>query len=145
MAQDPILSVRDDSVRLDLGGHQALHRISSSDTASAFSVLEMLVEPGEGADVHTHANEDELVHVLEGEVEVSLGDQTMAATAGVVALLPRGIPHGYRNTSDAPCRIMDVILPGRGDEFFVGVNALVRDGKASKQALAALMNQYSIS
>lgn len=113
MPQDPILSLRDDSDRLDLGGHQALHRIKSSDTASVFSVLELLIDPGEGADV--------------------------------VALLPRGVPHGYRNTSDSPCRIMDVILPGRGDEFFVRVSALVRSGKASPEALAALMHQFSIN
>ena len=144
MAQVPVVSVREQSARIDLGGHQALHRIKSGETDAAFSVLEMLVEPGEGAEVHTHTDEDELVHVLEGEVEVTLAGQTMTATPGVVALLPRGIPHGYRNKGQTTCRIMDVILPGRGDEFFVGVNALIRDGNATPKALAALMAQYSI-
>lgn len=146
MAQQPIVSPPgpETSQPLDLGGHKALHRIASKDTGSLFSVLELIVEPGQGAEVHTHSHEDELVHVLEGQVEVTVGDQTMTAQPGVVALLPRGIPHGYRNQGDTTCRILDVILPGGGDRFFAGVHKLLQDGQATPDNLALLMERFGI-
>ncbi|MEO0478034.1 MAG: cupin domain-containing protein [Planctomycetota bacterium] len=144
MSQQPILSAPDQTELLDLGGHTAIHRIKSEDTNSVFSVLEMIVQPGEGADVHTHSNEDELVHVLEGEVEVTLGDQTMTAPAGVVALLPRGIPHGYRNKGATVCRIMDVILPGGADRFFAGLSELIASNNASPENLQKLMREFGV-
>ena len=144
MTQQAVISAPGEAAELDIGGHRALHRIRSIDTAGVFSVLEMIIEPGEGAEPHTHTREDELVHVVEGEVEVTLGDQTMVAAAGVIALLPRGVPHGYVNRSDRPCRIIDVILPGGGDAFFAGVHDLLQRGVATPHELKALMSRFAI-
>jgi uncharacterized cupin superfamily protein len=67
--------------------------------------------------------EDELVYLLEGEIEVTLGNQKMKAVPGVMSLLPRGIPHGFTNIGNKPSRLLDTILPGQFDNYFVELAA----------------------
>jgi Cupin domain len=73
--------------------------------------------------LHLHEREDELVYLWEGEIEVSLGDQKMKAVPGVMALLPRRIPHGNKQS-----RLLDTILPGQFDNYFVELSALFATG-----------------
>lgn len=143
--QQPILSLPGQGDLLEIGGAKVYHRAKSEDTAGAFSVIELVSEPGEGAPVHIHEHEDELVHVLEGEIEVTLGDQKMTATAGVLALLPRGIPHGFTNVGSTPSRVLDVILPGKLDRYFVEMHELYRGQEPSEQTLTALAAKYGVA
>ena len=82
---------------LRIGEGQFVHKVNSRDTNGVFSVVEVVTPPQGKVALHVHEREDELVYVLEGTLEVTLGGQTMTATKGVVALLPRGIPHGFTN------------------------------------------------
>ena len=112
--------------------------------AVVFSVVELVSEPGTGASLHVHDNEDELVYVLEGDIEVTLGDQTMKATKGVLALLPRGIPHGFTNIGANPSRVLDVILPGNLDNYFVEMHNLYSNGEPDPEKVEELARKYSI-
>jgi quercetin dioxygenase-like cupin family protein len=40
--------------------------------------------------------------VVEGTARVLYGDKTLDATAGTMISLARGIPHAWRNPTDAP-------------------------------------------
>jgi quercetin dioxygenase-like cupin family protein len=116
-----------------------------SDTNGVFSVVELVPEPGQGASLHVHTHEDELVYVVDGQLEVTLGDQKMTATAGVLALLPRGIPHGFTNTGGTPSRLLDVILPGTFDNYFVALHNLFDGvGVADEAKLNELAETYGI-
>ena len=46
----------------------------------------------EGLSAHT-ASGDAFVHVIDGEAEVSVGEQQMHVKAGEVVAMPAGIPH----------------------------------------------------
>jgi quercetin dioxygenase-like cupin family protein len=110
-----------------------------------FSVVELVTEPGQGVSLHVHTHEDELVYVVDGQLEVTLGDQKMTATAGVLALLPRGIPHGFTNTGGTPSRLLDVILPGTFDNYFVALHNLFDGvGVADEAKLNELAETYGI-
>ena len=52
---------------------------------------------------HVHPNCDEVVYVLAGEVEHTLGDQSTRLGPGDLIVMPRGAPHRLINTSDAAC------------------------------------------
>jgi len=107
-------------------------------------VIEIVSPPGKGVSLHVHQREDELVYLLEGEIEVTLGDQTMTAVPGVMALLPRGIPHGFTNNGDKPSRLLDTILPGQFDNYFVELIALYADGEPSDEQVDELSSKYAI-
>lgn len=52
--------------------------------------------PGDSIGVHKHLQEDEVVFVHRGEVEVTLGDSIRRATAGATVFIPRGTWIGFR-------------------------------------------------
>jgi quercetin dioxygenase-like cupin family protein len=50
-----------------------------------------------GASIHEHAHPNEEVwHVIEGELEVTVGDETRVAGPGCVAIVPPNTPHSVR-------------------------------------------------
>src|SRR5258708_3320271 len=55
--------------------------LSSKDTGGQFSLIEGLMPPGGDGGLHLHANEDESMHLLEGQLEVTAGMKARAAIA----------------------------------------------------------------
>jgi quercetin dioxygenase-like cupin family protein len=141
----PILSAPNDSPTLNLGSSTLAHRIQSSQTNGAFAVVEFISEPGQGVGLHVHQREDELVYLLEGSIDVTLGDSTMNVSEGACALLPRGIPHGYVNTGATPSRLLAVLLPGSLDEFFVGIDRELGLDRAHEAHIGALCERFGLT
>lgn len=69
-------------------------------------------EPGAKLPLHDHINE-QVVNVIEGEIELTVGDQTHKLTPGKVMVLPPNIPHSGKALSAA--RVIDVFYPARED------------------------------
>ena len=142
--QGPIVVPPDGGETLNLGGSQIFHKVKSKDTNGVFSVVGIVTPPGKGIDLHVHESEDELVYLLEGEIEVTLGNQKMKAVPGVMALLPRGIPHGFTNIGNKPSKLLDTILPGQFDNYFVELASLVAAGEPSQGQIDGLSKKYRI-
>ncbi|WP_300062837.1 cupin domain-containing protein [uncultured Roseobacter sp.] len=78
------------------------------DTTFAF---ETNSEPGQFVPVHIHPTQDEFILVQEGELDLKLDGQWTRAKAGDLVRMPKGIPHGYFNKSDKPCRALFWVSP----------------------------------
>ena len=59
---------------------------------------------GKGNVEHVHPNCEEIVFVLDGEVEHTLGDQSTLLRAGDLIVVPRGQPHRLVNHGSTPAR-----------------------------------------
>ena len=72
--------------------------------------------PGQdGADLHIHRRHHDLFYVLEGELTLRLQDaEDVHATAGTLVCVPPLVVHGFRNSSDAPMRYLNLHAPGVG-------------------------------
>jgi quercetin dioxygenase-like cupin family protein len=82
------------------------------------SVLESLAPHGESPPLHVHRTEDELFHVLDGELRVQADDAEIRIGAGESILAPKGVPHTYRVESPDGARWL--VITRRGDfERFV--------------------------
>lgn len=68
------------------------------------------IAPGTGLPTHHHPNE-EVWHVLDGELEMVLGDATTILRAGQVAIVPGDVPHSAG--ARTPCRAIVVDHPTR--------------------------------
>jgi quercetin dioxygenase-like cupin family protein len=79
-----------------------LHRGAGSERAA---VVYFELEPGGGVGSHTDSVE-EVVLVLEGTVQVRLGDEQGQLSAGELALVPAMVPHDVRNTGSATARLI---------------------------------------
>lgn len=82
--------------------------VSKTDAADGVSVLRFLLPFGEAPPVHVHHGEDEIFHVIRGELRFRIGSETLMARPGHTVLAPRGVPHGFRVTSSegAECLII---------------------------------------
>ena len=63
------------------------------------AVVYFEIEPGHYLGTHTDSAE-EIVLILSGTVEASLGDETGQLSAGQAVLIPAMVPHGVRNVGD---------------------------------------------
>jgi quercetin dioxygenase-like cupin family protein len=80
---------------------------------SNFTLSFLRLEPGLGAKLHSHPEEQAVV-VLEGVLDVALGGKLYRVHAGEVAVIPGGVPHSAV-TLDQPCRVIDIFSPARKD------------------------------
>jgi quercetin dioxygenase-like cupin family protein len=93
-------------------------RVRHDEGEDGISVLERQAPPGESPPLHVHRNEDEVFHVLEGELRVRAGDTETTVRAGETVLGPKGVPHTYRVESREGARWL-VITRGGDFEGFV--------------------------
>jgi quercetin dioxygenase-like cupin family protein len=106
-----------------LGG-QVAFKLRGDQSEGSLTAFETVVAPGEGPPLHTHANEDETLYVLEGQVRFKLGDELQAGPAGSFAFIPSGRPHTFQNVGDKPARMLIHFTPSGMERFFDGFAAL---------------------
>ena len=75
-------------------------------------IIATFVPPGaEGPATHVHPS-DQLYYIVDGELEIELGDEVEKVAAGQGVLIPAGLPHRNRNVGDRPEVHLEVIAPG---------------------------------
>jgi len=62
------------------------------------------IDPGCENPVHCHPNCEELLHVLSGTCVHRLGDDEFPLEPGATIVIPPGVPHHARCTSEEPLR-----------------------------------------
>jgi quercetin dioxygenase-like cupin family protein len=103
-----------------MGVHVTI-RITSEVTNGLYSVFEDVVPPGAGPPLHTHTKEDETMFILEGELEVTLGEQTHTVGPGTFIHMPRGAAHRFKNMKDRPVRMLLSYTPGGFEKWFTDI------------------------
>ena len=68
------------------------------------------IDPGGTVDTHLHSFEESF-YVVEGDLVVDRPDGSFATSTGDYGLIPVGVPHAFRNISDAPVRLIEVKTP----------------------------------
>jgi quercetin dioxygenase-like cupin family protein len=118
----------------------------SEDTGGGFSVLEVAVVGG-GVPLHIHHNDDEVLYMLEGELEVTFDGRVYTAKPGDFMLLPRGIPHAVRPTSDVAPRLLQVSSPGGFEHFAEDLVESYRNlqDAGGPQAVSELAGKHGIT
>jgi quercetin dioxygenase-like cupin family protein len=93
-------------------------RVRHDEGEDGISVVESLAAHGDSPPLHLHRTEDEIFHVLEGELRFRIGDADLRIGAGKTILARKGVPHTYRVESPAGGRWL--VITRRGDyERFV--------------------------
>src|SRR5215469_1990226 len=75
---------------------------TGANTGGRFTVGEQVTPVGWGPPRHIHSREDEIFYILEGTYEMHVGDERRTLSAGACAILPRNVPHGFRNVASTP-------------------------------------------
>jgi quercetin dioxygenase-like cupin family protein len=95
-----------------LEGREAVYVVKV--TRPELSLIEYETGPGyEGAGPHFHEHHTDAFIVLEGELEFTLGRETIRGGPGTVAVVPPGIVHAFTTTSDR-ARFLNIHAPDAG-------------------------------
>jgi mannose-6-phosphate isomerase-like protein (cupin superfamily) len=80
--------------------------------------------PFEGAGPHFHKEHADVFFILEGELELINGTETLRAGPGTSVVVPPGIVHGFRGPGDA--RYLNIHAPDGG--FIEYIRRIIGDG-----------------
>ena len=104
--------------RLWVTGDTMTFKATGATTGGRLMLLENLTTPGGGPPPHIHVHDDEFFYVVDGTFEVLIGDETHALGPGGFAYIEHGTLHRFRNTADAPSRILIGFAPAGTEGFF---------------------------
>lgn len=98
-------------------------RVTTASTLGAYCAFEIITPPGQGVPLHIHDREDEVYYILEGAYEIECAGRMFRAEAGALAVLPRRLPHSFRNVAVTPSRALTIFIPGGFDDFVAELNS----------------------
>ena len=93
-------------------------KAGASTTRGAYTLLEQECA-GAPPPRHVHEHEEEAFYVLDGTLDLYLGDDVVEVHPGSFCLVPRGTVHTFRSTSVTPARVLVVLSPPGFERFFV--------------------------
>ncbi len=106
------------------------------------AIVEVHERQGNQLPRHLHANEDELIYVLDGVLQVCVGDEKWRVAKGNCMFLPRGIEHGYA-LETAKARLLIVLVPAGLEGSFGEASTLPT--AASRERLITVAARYGIA
>lgn len=119
-------------------GERATFVETSEESGAARTVADLQVAPRGGVPKHRHADHEERIEVLEGEIEVTIEGKTTRLREGEHVVIRRGHTHSWRNPSPArSSRFRGRMTPGHpGFERLLRVLfGLARDGHVRPNGL----------
>jgi quercetin dioxygenase-like cupin family protein len=123
MALRPYAVHRDEGEKLSFFGSLTWMKATGAQTGGALALIEHVIPTGAGSPWHVHHNEDESFYVIEGEILFIVGNEQRRITAGPGTYVfgPRNIPHGFRNDSSAPARMLLQVTPAGFEQFVLAL------------------------
>jgi mannose-6-phosphate isomerase-like protein (cupin superfamily) len=125
-------------------GQPHTHTADAKDTRGAYALWEISLT-GQGPPQHIHHAEEEAVYVLDGEIYVKVGDETIRATKGAFVLVARGTAHTFWNVGLTPARLLVIVSPPGFEEMF---DEVVGDGEIEPDAfverVTAVAHKYNL-
>ncbi|MFV0382997.1 cupin domain-containing protein [Paracoccus sp. (in: a-proteobacteria)] len=89
---------------------------------------------------HIHPTQDEYILLLDGALDLVLGDRTMQAATGDLVCMPRGVPHGIFNNSGRDVRCFFWVTPtGKLVDLFRRIHNMSRPDQ-----IAAVSPEYEV-
>ena len=105
-----------DGARHQVVGDSMRVLASSADTGGAFEVFEMTGPRDSGPPPHAHPW-TESYSLIEGTVDIFIGDKTFSGAPGCFVQIPAGTFHSYRITSET-AKVLIVTSPAGASHFF---------------------------
>jgi quercetin dioxygenase-like cupin family protein len=103
------------------GGGILTMKATTAETDGAFMLFEDHMSQGKATPLHAHANEDEALYVLEGDILVHIDGKEYSVGARGIAFAPRGVPHAFLVTSPT-ARVLCLQTPGSAEAFYRGAS-----------------------
>lgn len=120
------------------------HKLTGAETNGAYYLCEAIFAPESGSRLHIHHREDEVIHVLEGAIDIRHGDKTLHIAAGGTVHLPKGTPHALYNPLKTPLKIMVHTIPAGLEHYFDEVNAAIQNRTLDEETHTQISAKYGL-
>lgn len=118
-------------------------KLTGEDTNGQFTLIEEENDPGVMIPMHVHSNEDEVFRVLEGQMELTVGDQTTILSAGDIGFGPRGVPHSWKIVGEHKTKVILSIFPAGLEMMFEELGQLPM-GPPDFPKVASICGKYGV-
>ncbi|BDC99836.1 cupin domain-containing protein [Persicobacter psychrovividus] len=142
-AQQPKIVRKGEGLSWRVMGDQQVIKLSGDHTNGQFTLIEQTNEPGAGIPPHVHEREDEVFHLLTGQVEMTLGGATQTLKAGDLIFCPRGVPHSWKVTGQGHAKVMMSVFPA-GIELMFEELAKLPEGPPDLDRVAEICGRYGL-
>lgn len=126
-------------------GDRLTIKVASAQSPHGQAIVTVEVPPGSGTPCVTHAREEEVYFVLEGELSMHTPTERHTLRAGDMVHLPPLTPHGYRNASDRPARFLAWTIGGPMDRFFARMAESVQRLPRDIGAMQTIMAEHGVT
>lgn len=109
-------------------------RVSEREGSDGISVLEHTAPFGDSPPLHLHRTEDEIFHVLEGELRLLVGQEERRLQPGEIFLAPKGVAHTYRVESSRGGRWLTVTSKGDFERFIRAMSRVAERAELPQRA-----------
>src|SRR5262249_14723779 len=128
---------------ITIGPGKIVVKADAGETGGRFSFMEYTAPPGfPGPPLHRHREMVDMFFVVDGELTMRIGDETLQLPLGGVALVAPGTPHTFSNPGSEPVRYLNVNSPGGFEQYFREAAAALGDGPFDPAKLAPLLAKY---
>lgn len=113
-------------------------------TNGAFSLTEILFQPGaQGTPMHVHTREEETYYVIEGELDVHVGDERHVIGPGGSIVLPRYLKHRVTPAPDKITRALMIVSPPGLEGMLMQLDN-ARPGELDVETLGRLSAEFGV-
>jgi quercetin dioxygenase-like cupin family protein len=130
---------------LHAGGSGTDFKLWSEDTGGLLSIVEHPIDPGVLVPPHVHSREDQTTYVVEGTVNILVGDSVTRCEAGAYVFKPRTVPHTFWNPGTGTARIIEISTPGGIERYMEGLFEILSSGRPDPAAIGALAAAHGLT
>ena len=129
---------------LSLRGTGVAYKAAGERPGGGPTVLEFAVAPGFNTGDHVHSAIEEIFYVVEGRVQIRVGERLLQAQPGDFVLVPPGVAHGFGSLEGGTAKVLLVISPaGVHERYFEELaEILAKPGAPDIQAISDLRARY---
>jgi quercetin dioxygenase-like cupin family protein len=131
---------------ITIGQLEIRYLMDGTANGAASGMFEMIVPPGARVPpAHSHSDNEEIIYCLEGTLRTTVADEVSDLEPGDGRYTPRGVVHSFSNPHGRVARVLVILTPDIGAQYFHDVAGIVRaPGKPDPAKLAEVMSRYGL-
>jgi len=116
--------------------------LASGAATGGYEIFRQEGEPGQGPPPHAH-DWDESFLIVNGKVEIGIGDESVLCGPGAIAHVPAGTSHWFRFETDG--EMISVTSRRGASEFFADVDSAISRGPLDLEKTLAVAERHGLT